>query len=154
MAVTATGLLLVLARTFVVDSVVVSSGSMRPTVCAGDWLLVLSAGAAAGARVGDVVVFDSPVDEEPGLKRVVAVGGQRVEVRDAVLHVDGAPVQEAYVDARTVDGTFFGPAVVPEGSVFVMGDDRERSVDSRSYGPVPRADVDGVVLARVRSACA
>lgn len=150
--VVATLLAVALGRAYVMDTVVVSSDSMRPTLCAGDWLLLLTPGAAA-AEAGDLVVFRGPDDGEPSVKRVVAVGGQRVEIRDAVLYVDGTVVSERYVDLRTVDGTHFGPAEVPPDGVFVLGDDRERSVDSRTYGPVSRRAIEGRVVARVHSAC-
>lgn len=142
-----------LGRAYVVDTVVVSSDSMRPTLCAGDWLVLLAPGADTAAEAGDLVVFPGPDDGTPSVKRVVAVGGQQVEIRDAVLYVDGAAVPEEYVDLRTVDGTHYGPAHVPTDGVFVLGDDRERSIDSRTYGAVPRRAIEGRVLARVHSAC-
>jgi signal peptidase I len=76
-----------------------------------------------------------------------------VAIADAVLLVDGREVPEPYVDAATIDGVYFGPVTVPPGTVFVMGDDREFSVDSRSFGPVPQDRVDGRVTAVLRSAC-
>lgn len=137
-------------RAELVDIVPVTSNSMAPTVCAGDRLLVLRAG--DDPRVGDLVVFDEPVEGAATLKRVVAEEHQRVEIRDAVLHVDGRRVDEPYVDRETVDGTYFGPVTVPDGSVFVMGDEREFSVDSRDYGAIRRTDLDGMVLGTLWSA--
>lgn len=140
-------------RAAVVDVVVVASDSMVPTVCDGDRLLLLRARAAEQAERGDLVTFTSPDDGEPTLKRVVAVGGETLAIRDAVLHVDGQAVRERYVDRRTVDGTYFGPVRVPVGAVFLMGDNRELSVDSRDYGAIPRAAIEGKVLGRLGPSC-
>ena len=142
---------LVVLRAAVLDLVEVSSGSMEPTYCAGDRLLVLTVGGAP-AR-GDVVTFAAPDTGETTLKRVAAVDGEELEVSDGVLSVAGVPVPEPYVDPAAVDATFFGPVVVPEGQVFVLGDEREVSVDSRDFGPVPVASVRGRVLLRWRSSC-
>ncbi len=139
-------------RSDVIDSVSVSSGSMAPTVCQGDRLLILRAGAQEAER-GDLVTFHDPVDDEPTLKRVVAVTGQVVEIRDGLLYVDGKQVQEDYVDQRTVDGTHFRQVTVGAGLVFVLGDAREFSVDSRDYGPIARSALDGRVLTRLWSGC-
>lgn len=153
----ATGLLagVVVLRLGVVDSVAVSSDSMTPTFCEGDRLVVVRIGAGGSAEVGDVVTF---VREEGGartewLKRVVAVEGQTVRIDDAVLLVDGSPVVEPYVDLRTIDGTFYRTVVVGEDSVFVLGDSREFSVDSRDFGTVERSSITGWVAARVWSGC-
>lgn len=140
-------------RVDVVDTVVVTSASMTPTVCTGDRLLVLRAGASDAAAAGDLVTFADPVAGEATLKRVVAVGGQTVQMKDAVLYVDDRPLDEPYVDLATIDGTYFGEVTVPPGSVFVMGDEREHSIDSRDYGPVRRAALDGRVLHRLWSGC-
>ena len=138
-------------RVAVVDLVEVASASMQPTYCAGDRLLVLTVGGTP-AR-GDVVTFAAPDTGETILKRVVAVGGEELEVRDGILHVAGVPVPEDYVDPAAVDATFFGPVVVPRGQVFVLGDDRELSVDSRDFGPVPVTSVRGRVLWRWSTSC-
>ncbi|MDX6301721.1 MAG: signal peptidase [Nocardioidaceae bacterium] len=83
------------------------------------------------------------------IKRVVAEAGQRVGIADGVLVVAGHHVHENYVDPATVDGTYFGPVEVPRGSVFVMGDARAGSVDSRIFGAVPRTAIVGRVVRRL-----
>jgi len=140
-------------RVAVIDTVSVTSDSMTPTICAGDHLLVLRAQAGEVAARGDLVTFRDPVEGAATLKRVVAVEGQSVKIRDAVLHVDDRPVDEPYVDLATIDGTYFGTVTVPEGSLFVMGDSREFSIDSRDYGPIARSSVDGRVIRRLWSGC-
>jgi signal peptidase I len=83
----------------------------------------------------------------------VGVAGQRVAIEDGELVVDGHRVAEPYVDQDTIDGLYYGPVTVPQGTVLVMGDHREVSVDSRSYGPVPVSNVDGRRLATLWSPC-
>ena len=79
------------------------------------------------------------------MKRVVAVGGQQVAIRDADLYVDGRLVVEPQVDHSRVDGLWFGPVTVPDRAVFVLGDSRSGSVDSRVYGAVPLDSILGRV---------
>ncbi|GAA1828826.1 signal peptidase I [Microlunatus capsulatus] len=141
------------ARLSVLDPVRVSSGSMEPTVCTGDVVVVNHLAPRGGVDRGDVVTFASPVDGTEQIKRVVAVAGQQVGIADALLVVDGRVVAEPYVDPATIDGVYFGPVLVPEGTVFVMGDARELSVDSRAFGPVPLDAVDGRLSGRLWSSC-
>ncbi len=151
-------------RTFLVQAFKIPSGSMLPTLQIGDHLLVnkLLYGLRipiVGKRVfqvfspehDDVIVFIFPEDRSKDfIKRVKAVGGETIEVRDKVVYVNGEKVDDphAYVapDARVLPGTVrdnFGPYTVPEGHVFVMGDNRDHSHDSRFWGPVPIDDILG-----------
>lgn len=135
---------LVLAWVFVAEPVRVPSSSMRPTLLPGDQVLVDKVTyRLREPRRGELVVFHPPVGDGLALKRVVALPGDRVGLRDGVLFVSGRPVREGYVDYGSVDGTFFGPVTVPAGHVFVMGDQRANSEDSRAYGAVPEDDVVG-----------
>ncbi len=152
---------MLLARGSLADHYRVPSGSMLPTVEVGDRVLV--AKAAYGLRVpltelwlgeprmparGDVVVLASPEDGRVLLKRVVAVAGDRVEVRGGEVRIDGraAPVrtvagrEEEELGGRRhpvhlgAGGPDFGPTVVPAGHLLVMGDNRDNSHDGRSFG--------------------
>jgi signal peptidase I len=137
---------LLAVRLWVLEPVAVDSDSMAPTLAPGSLVFVFKPGPAlSGVHAGDLVVFKSPVDASAVVKRVVAVGGQQVEVQDAVLYVDSARVDEPFVDPATIDGTYFPRTDVPAGTVFVMGDNRERSIDSRDYGPVPLDRIEGLV---------
>ena len=80
------------------------------------------------------------------VKRVVAAQNQSVEIQDAVLYIDGIPQDEPYVDLESMDGTYSPLTLVPPGQVFVIGDNRERSIDSRNYGPLPVEDMDGIII--------
>ncbi len=141
-------LTLAMLRLAVVDVLEVSSDSMSPSLCAGDRIVVLTAGGRDGLVEGDVVVFTDPLERRLTVKRVVAAAGREVAVRDGVLHVDGRPIGEPFVDRAAVDGTYFGPVQVPPRSLFVLGDERGHSVDSRDYGPIPLSSVRGRVLFR------
>jgi signal peptidase I len=70
-------------------------------------------------------------------------------MRDAALYVNNARVREPYVDHRSIDGTYFGPVRVPADTVFVLGDRRAGSIDSRAYGSVPVGALTGRVAVRL-----
>ena len=132
-------------RTWVITPYEVVSDSMAPTLQEGSTVLVDRLLLHREApRYQDLVLFESP--DGPVIKRVVGLPGDSVRISDAVLHVNGTPVDEPYVDLRTLDGVFFGPVVVGEGELFVLGDNRFDSIDSRAYGPIPVDAVQGRVI--------
>jgi len=137
-------------RAIIAEPFKIPSTSMVPTLAAGDHVVANKLAYRFGSpHVGDIAVLESPGNGEVLVKRIVALGGQRVEIRDGVLFVDRRPRREAYVDYDMVDGFFFGPARVPQGAVFVMGDARGDSEDSRKFGAVPRDDLIGRVDLRI-----
>ena len=158
-------LLTVVIRGLVVQAFRIPTGSMENTLLVGDFLFVnkLVYGSeidigAAGHRIiyyrfpairqphrGDVIVFRYPDDPSRDfIKRAVATEGQTIEIRDKVLFVDGTAQNEPYVihtDERILPKEIsardnFGPTVVPRGHIFMMGDNRDNSHDSRFWGPL------------------
>jgi signal peptidase I len=155
-----------LVRATLVQAYHIPSGSMENTLFPGDFVLAekVSFGPTLPGRLpglvspfqsvrvpglrqphpGEVVIFQHPEDPSVDLiKRVVATAGQTVEVRDKVLYVDGveapAPAGSKHADPHVQAGNRdnFGPYVVPAGHLFVMGDNRDNSFDSRFFGAVP-----------------
>ena len=129
------GVLLVFSLLFRV--VVVSGPSMKATLVDGDWLLLLGNVLYGDPKQGDVIVAskDAFDDGKPIVKRVIATEGQTVDIdfMAGVVYVDGVALDEPYTLTPTTlyEGTEF-PLVVEEGCVFVMGDNRNESKDSRS----------------------
>ncbi len=126
-------------RPFVVEAFYIPSESMVPTLEVGDRVFVNKfVYRFSQPERGDIVVFRSlEGGQEELIKRVVGIPGDTVEVRDGVLFVNGERWQEPYVSDRFPDSSFYGPTEIPEGRVFVMGDNRPNSRDSRFFGPVP-----------------
>jgi signal peptidase I len=125
----------------------IPTDSMTPTISPGDHLL-LDKRAAAGPVVGDVVVVSDPLGDGLIVKRVVAVGGDTIGFEDGILVRNGRPVDEPYTtDFR--DGVYYGPFVVPPGQLYLLGDNRFDSEDSRNFGPVPAGSVVGNVVGRL-----
>ena len=131
-------LTVVLIFTFAVRIVRVSGESMRETLQDQDMLVVLNNWLCGGYEQGDIVILqrDDFYGGEPIVKRVIATEGQTVDIDfDAgVVYVDGTALEEPYTrePTWTQEGTEF-PLTVPEGSIFVMGDNRNGSSDSRDY---------------------
>jgi signal peptidase I len=143
-------LLLVAARTWVAEPFAIPSASMEPTLRRGDQILVDKlAYRRTAPRRGDLALFTAGGTRTVLLKRIVALPGDRVAIEDGVLAVNGRLRRERYVDYSRVDSVYFGPVVVPEGRVFVLGDNRGDSRDSRDFGAVPEQRLIGRVLLRI-----
>jgi signal peptidase I len=142
---------LLATRVWLAEPFSIPSASMAPTLAAGDHVLVDKTAFRRGSAParGELVVFRAPRSREVALKRVVALAGQTVELRDGALYVDGRRRVEAYSDPRAIDSVYFGPVTVPRRAVFVLGDNRGDSTDSRSFGPVPVTDLIGRARARI-----
>jgi signal peptidase I len=154
-----------LIRTFVVQAFKIPSGSMEPTLEIGDHILVNKF--IFGIKIpftswnllpfqkpkkGDVVVFIYPNDRDKDfIKRVAAVEGDTVQIINKKLHINGTPVPDIHavfketgpLAAAIQKGDNFGPVRVPPEKIFVLGDNRDRSLDSRFWGFVPVEDVRG-----------
>jgi len=175
--------LFILLRTFLVQTFVITSGSMEDTLLVGDMLMVNRA--AMGTRIPlttvrlpgyseprrfDVIVFDPPHEESLKLvKRLIGMPGDTLQMRNRVLYIDGVAQEEPYlkhtdvademhpwmewqrdyllpgVDRRSYAPTRdnWGPIVIPEGRYFMLGDNRETSLDSRYWGLLERWRLEG-----------
>lgn len=141
---------LLLIRSFVAEPVRVRSDSMMPTLPSGAVVLIDKVSyLGREPQRGDIVVAAEPGTGEAIVKRVVAIGGDSVGIEDGVLVVNGTPVVEDYIDNHNMDGFYFGPDLVPDGEVFLLGDNRSDSVDSRRFGPLTIDDVDGRVMSTI-----
>jgi signal peptidase I len=158
-------ILALFVRTFVFENFKIPSGSMMDGLLIGDHLVVNKFvyghnGSTILHRLlpyrqprrGDVVVFKYPNQPRRDfIKRCVALAGDEVEVRNKQLYINGEPQDEPYVvfkgdqggRLRGLPGDNYGPRVVPEGTIFCLGDNRDNSLDSRFWGPVPLSYVKG-----------
>ena len=141
-------ILAMLIQFFLVKPFTIPTGSMEPTLMISDRVLVNRfIYHFRDPKVGDIVVFRSPMNpKEDLIKRVVAVGGDTVEVKDGALYVNGQRQVEKYLMDQTMVGSY-KLTVVPAGSVFLMGDNRNDSGDSRVFGPVAKKEIVGKAFA-------
>lgn len=137
-------------RTFLLAHFVVEGSSMYSTLETGDRVFVNKVSYRLhDPNRGDVVVLHEirGTTERDLIKRVIAVGGEEVEMRSCEVRIGGQLLIEPYLDPTVVTpgncGGDFGPILVPEGAVFVMGDNRAGSQDSRTLGPVLLDDIVG-----------
>lgn len=137
---------------FVVQVTEVRGRSMEPTLRANDRVLVSKVDYRIGTpQVGDIIVFDPPVDSSiPYVKRVIAVAGDVVDVRDGQVYVNGKArvVPEAVTPTTVQSPQIHYPYTIPPGEVWTMGDNRPSSSDSRTYGPDKVDAIIGKVTVR------
>jgi signal peptidase I len=152
--------LAIFIRAFAVQAYKIPSGSMIPTLLVGDYILVnrLSYGLRipyykyilrwGEIKRGDIIVFVFPEDPSKDfIKRVIALPGETIEIRKKKIYINGKEIEDKwgffsddYVGPPRDD---FGPFQVPQGHVFVMGDNRDESNDSRFWGPVNIENIKG-----------
>jgi signal peptidase I len=154
-------ILALIIRAYVVQAYKIPSGSMIPTLVIGDHILVNKF--IYGTNIpftheeilvfddperGDIIVFEYPRNPERDfIKRIIGVGGDKIEIKDKKIFINGEPMDDPW--GSFTDPTIrkqrdnFGPIVVPEGKYFVMGDNRDNSHDSRFWGFVSRDQIKG-----------
>lgn len=152
-------------RTFVVQAFKIPSGSMEPTLLVGDHILVNKF--IYGIKIpiirktlipisepkrGDVIVFIYPVDKSKDfIKRVIGLPGDRIKINGRKIYIngrlyndkDGYYAEEDEKSPHSIQESQFGPVTVPDNALFVMGDNRDHSYDSRFWGFVPLSSVKG-----------
>ena len=134
----------------------IPASSLLPTIMAGDWIVTLKVWSAENLKRRDLIVF--PYPPEPSIdyiKRIIGLPGEKLEIRKDQVFINGEPIDEPYayfepeeMTSRQNQGltdlqpvSRYGPVVVPKGKLFVMGDNRYNSADSRYWGFV---DLDTV----------
>jgi signal peptidase I len=138
-------------RPFVVEAFWIPSESMTPTLLVGDRVLVNKfIYRFTEPDRGDIVVFKETVEgrKEDLIKRVVGLPGDRIAVRGGRLFVNGKLQSEPYVNKKFPDVSVSAPTTVSGGHVFVMGDNRANSLDSRRFGPIPEKNIEGEAFLR------
>jgi signal peptidase I len=157
----------IFARTYVFQQSKIPTGSMIPTLLVGDYIMVNKFAYAPQSSIrplarvekallplrdlkrGDIVVFKYPEEPEKDyIKRVIGLPGELIEIRDRQVYIDGKPLDEPYKVHRNPKGLNFDqddyrPTRIPDNSLFCMGDNRDNSKDSRSWGFVPRDYIKG-----------
>jgi len=143
----------VVLNLFVVQVTEVRQRSMELTLEQNDRVLVSKLDYRFGVpQRGDIIVFNPPTDSTiPYVKRVIAVGGDKIDLRDGKVYVNGKIIE--YAETRGQPTTPQAPRItypftVPQGEIFVLGDNRQSSSDSRTFGSVPVGNIIGKVILR------
>lgn len=136
-------------RPFVIEAYSIPSGSMRPTLVEQDRILACKfIYRLRPPKKGEVVVFKAPPQaHSPGrnlIKRVIALPGETVWVHNKKVYINGRPLDEPYIMEPPYYE--FGPLRVPKGCLFVMGDNRNDSLDSHIWGPLPIENILGKAM--------
>ena len=135
----------------------IPAGSLLPTIMAGDWIVTLKVWSKENIKRRDLIVF--PYPPEPSIdyiKRVIGLPGEKLEIRKDQVFINGEPLEESYtyfepkeMTSRQDQGltdlqpvSRYGPVVIPKGKLFVMGDNRYNSADSRYWGFVDSDTVE------------
>jgi len=160
-------LVAVLLRTFVVATYSIPSGSMEPTLQIGDRIVVNKLSYDLhGVDRGNIVVFTTPPDEDCAgppvadlVKRVIGLPGEIISLQDGNVYIDGRLLPEPFLPANLRSDTYPGPSGnayalhhayrIPAGDVYVMGDNRPESCDSRYWGPIRESTIVGKVDLRI-----
>lgn len=153
------GMVAIVLITFLVRSFYIPSESMVPTLLVNDYILVNKfAYKFAEPMRGDIIVFHPPHIKNPRstdfIKRCVAVENDVIVIRDGQFYLNGIAVEEPFINQPPIED--FGPYRVPPGHIFMMGDNRNNSDDSRNWGPLPLQNVVGkafVIFWPMKRAC-
>lgn len=148
-------------RATVVQAFRIPTSSMEDTLLVGDFLLVnkflygskipftdIRLPRVREPKTGDIIVFKHPTEGKDFIKRCIGLPGDTVEIRNDVVYVNGEALDEPYKILHGYGGTMsnFGPVKVPKGHLFMMGDNRHNSFDSRSWGPLDMRYIKGKAM--------
>ncbi len=133
-------------RIFVFEFVGIDGPSMEPTLVKGESVVInkLVYKYSTPSR-GDVVVVLFPDVTEHYVKRVIGLPGETIQIKNGVVYINGQALSTDYYNKEEVPAGDFGPIVVEQGSVFLMGDNRNHSQDSRALGTLKISDITGKV---------
>ena len=141
-------------RNDVIQAYIMPAESMAPTILRGDFIFIdMTAYSPKSPTRGDVIVFYSPEHRKKFAKRVIGMPGDTVEIRKKEVFINGKQMDEPYKihsDDRILHGSFvprdtYGPIIIPVEQIFVLGDNRDKSLDSRIFGPIELNQVEGKV---------
>ena len=150
----AVALVLVLILTSVIKPTIVKESSMEPTLFENHYLIVSKLAYKTGEmQRGDIIVFESELETEDGdkkllIKRIVGLPGETVTISDGEVYIDGQMLEEDYLKDGITPGEITD-CRVPEGQLFVMGDNRAVSIDSRELGCIDADTVMGKAVVRL-----
>lgn len=149
------GSLFIVVYLFIMQPNQVKGTSMDPTFNSGDYIFTSKvAYKFRSIERGDVIVFKSPSNPDiEYIKRIIGLSGDKIMIKDGEVYVNGIRLTEGYISTKTNlwEGGFSkngAETIVPDGDIFVMGDNRPRSSDSREFGPVPITSIIGQVFFR------
>lgn len=136
---------------YVIEICKIPTPSMVPTIQVGDQVIVdkFYFKYFDHLRPGDIIVFRPPPEahsSENFIKRVVGLPGDKVEIKNHITYVNDKPLDERFITDQSKNN--FGPIVIPQNDVFVMGDNRNSSYDSRAWGFLPMKNITGRTLIR------
>jgi signal peptidase I len=134
-----------LIRSFIIEPFIVPTPSMEPTLKVGDKVLINKiAYKIKPVRKGDIVAFNSPIEEKDLVKRVIALEGEEVTLTsEGEIYVDNVKKVESYLPAGSNISYLNQTIALGENEVFVMGDNRNNSYDSRFFGPIQEESIFG-----------
>jgi signal peptidase I len=135
-------------RFFIIENVEIVGQSMEPTFQNGDWVVMDKISYRfTDPKIGDVVIVD--LGNKKLIKRVVGTPGDHIYIKDGALYRNGEKVKEDYIK-EPMDGEMTD-YVVPQGDVYVMGDNRNNSADSRYYGPFEKSQLNGRIIFEIKN---
>lgn len=131
-----------LIRTFIFEPYKVQMSSMNPTLYENDLIIVNKfIFRFREPKRGEVVIFKPPYGDKDYIKRVIGLPKEVIEIKDGFVYIDGKKLIEPYIKNSTLGN--LPPLEIPEGKIFVLGDNRGNSLDSREFGPIEIEKLDG-----------